>query len=77
MTDTAVFGADLDAVAAHLPGIACGLRARTLSPARLHTFGALLIELGENLHQHADSLTPPRPRCAPLEPFSVNNSGPV
>jgi hypothetical protein len=76
MTDTTVLAADLDVVAARLPGIASGLQARTLSLARLHTFGALLIELGEKLHQHADSLTPLHLRCAPLEPFPVNDSGP-
>jgi hypothetical protein len=63
MTDTTTLTANLDAVAAHLPRIATEIRARTLTPIRQHTIGALLIELGENLHRHADARTPPRPRA--------------
>jgi hypothetical protein len=63
MTDaTSVLVKDLEAVAAHVPLIITGLRTHTLSSVKQHTFGALLIELGENVHQHADTHTPPDPR---------------
>jgi hypothetical protein len=76
MTDTDTLIEDLDAVAAHLPLIATELRTHTLFPVRQHTFGALLIELGENLHQHVDTHRPPNLRSAPLKPSSANNSEP-
>jgi len=77
ITDAApMLVADLDAVAAHLPLIATELRTRTLTSVRQHTIGALLIELGENLHQHADTHSPPNPSCTQLKPSSAHDSEP-
>jgi hypothetical protein len=44
--------------AANLPIAALQLRENDLSPERQHELGALLIQLGELVHRHADLGTP-------------------
>lgn len=46
-------------VSASLPTAALKLREAAMSPEQRHTLGALLIELGDLLHQHADLDTSP------------------
>jgi len=57
----------LKAVNAHVPRIILGLAAGDLLVDKQHAFAALLIELGELLHQHADDQTPPNGRQLPGE----------
>jgi hypothetical protein len=61
----------LEAVNKHVPRIIVGLVTSGLSPVKQHAFGALLIELGELVHQHANSQTPPSSRHAPREPPAI------
>ncbi|WP_370949766.1 hypothetical protein AB5J62_19890 [Amycolatopsis sp. cg5] len=42
----------------HIPRVATELLTGTLPPGRQHEFAALLIELGELLHSHADDNQP-------------------
>lgn len=71
---TAELIADLTAIGAHVPIVIAGLTTRTLPPVTQHTFGALLIELGENLHHNADAHTP-RTRRIMSESRSTNDPG--
>lgn len=46
-------------MAANLPSAALALRERKMSRERQHTLGSLLTQLGELVHQHADTYTEP------------------
>jgi hypothetical protein len=66
----------LEAVNAHVPRIIMGLVINDLSPLKQHAFAALLIELGELLHHHADDQTPPNGRQRLSEPAALSPDAP-
>ncbi|WP_143101821.1 hypothetical protein [Amycolatopsis marina] len=45
----------MHAVNRHMPGMAMGLLAGSLKPAKQHEFARLLSDLADLLHQHADA----------------------
>jgi hypothetical protein len=77
MTDTTTeLIRDLEAVTEHVPRTVARLKAGVLSPVTQHAFGAMLTELGEKMHRHADRDTPPNGRHALREPPTIDNPEP-
>jgi hypothetical protein len=58
----------LHAVNQHTPHVATALLTGTLPPTKQREFAQLLTNLGDLLHQHADTPSPPAPQPPVAEP---------